>query len=392
MGYKSLQFLKFVKHIVKKSGDIRWGPVSGAIHDVACFRDCIVQMTHSDNPMTWLVTGNAGFIGFHLANRLLQQGHIVVGFDVVNDYYDGELKESRLQELDKTAKHSDGEYRFYRENLADLDAVNRCFANHTFDRVINLAAQAGVRYSLTNPHSYVESNVVGFTNLLEACRHHHCPHLVYASSSSVYGGNTNLPSSVHTTADHPLQFYAATKRANELMAHAYSHLYRLPVTGLRFFTVYGPWGRPDMAPFKFVKNILEGNAIDLYNHGDHSRDFTYIDDIVESIIRVADHIPEPDPDWDPSNPGLATSNAPYRLLNIGNNSPVELRDYIAAIEAAIGHKAKVNSLPMQPGDIHSTFADTDDLVSLIDFKPKTSIMDGVAELVAWYKKHYDIQS
>lgn len=337
---------------------------------------------------TWLITGNAGFIGFHVANRLLQDGQNVVGFDLVNDYYDLDLKHARLRVLEETASRSAGDYVFYRENLADLSAVNRCFDAHKFDRVINLAAQAGVRYSLTNPHSYVESNVAGFTNLLEACRHQQCPHLVYASSSSVYGANSNLPSSIHGSADHPLQFYAATKRSNELMAHAYSHLYRIPTTALRFFTVYGPWGRPDMAPYKFVKLILEGKPIDVYNHGDHSRDFTYIDDIVESVVRVADKIPHPDPDWDPNNPGFATSNAPYRILNIGNNSPVELKDYIAAIETAVGRKAKINSLPMQPGDIHSTFADTSELVELIDYKPQTRVEDGVGALVKWYRDHY----
>lgn len=344
----------------------------------------------SNKKNSWLITGNAGFIGFHVAKRLLEDGQTVVGFDLVNDYYDPDLKRARLEVLDQVAALSSGDYHFYQENLADLSAVNRCFDTHKFDRVVNLAAQAGVRFSLTNPHSYVESNIAGFTNLLEACRYQNCPHFVYASSSSVYGANSNLPSSVHGSADHPLQFYAATKRSNELMAHAYSHLYQLPTTALRFFTVYGPWGRPDMAPFKFVKNIIEGNAIDVYNHGDHSRDFTYIDDIVESVVRVADKIPEPDPDWNPNEPGFATSNVPYRILNIGNNSPVELKDYIAAIEKAIGSKAKINSLPMQPGDIHSTFADTTDLVRLIDYKPQTTVDDGVANLVQWYRQHYSM--
>ncbi|RYE83030.1 MAG: NAD-dependent epimerase/dehydratase family protein, partial [Hyphomicrobiales bacterium] len=282
--------------------------------------------------MRILVTGAAGFIGFHVTRKLLARGDSVVGFDVVNDYYDPAIKEARLGVLGGT----NGDFSFVRQNIADRDAVTRVFTEHRFDRVIHLAAQAGVRYSLENPHAYVESNLVGFTNVLEGCRHAEVAHLTYASTSSVYGANTKLPFSEHDSADHPLQCYAATKRANELMAHSYSHLFQLPTTGLRFFTVYGPWGRPDMALFSFTKAILAGEPIKLFNHGHHIRDFTYVDDIVEGVIRASDQIAQPDPDWDSSNPDPATSNAPYRLFNIGNNDPTELTAYVDAIEAALG--------------------------------------------------------
>lgn len=274
--------------------------------------------------MKVLVTGSAGFIGFHTAKKLLERGDEVVGFDSVNDYYDTSLKETRLAILEQTAKETGSAYTFIRGNLADQALVNQCFGTHNFDRVIHLAAQAGVRYSLENPHSYVESNIIAFTNVLEACRYAETPHLTYASTSSVYGANTKMPFSEHEGVNHPLQFYAATKKANEMMAHSYSHLFKLPTTGLRFFTVYGPWGRPDMALFKFTKNTLAGEPIPVFNHGNHTRDFTYIDDIVEGVIRSSDQIAEPNPNWDSDNPDPATSNAPFRIFNIGNNNPVKL--------------------------------------------------------------------
>jgi len=335
-----------------------------------------------------LVTGTAGFIGFHVAKTLLQRNHSVVGFDVVNDYYDTGIKEARLKLLEQEAAASDGGFTFIRANLADRQAVEDCFANHVFDRVIHLAAQAGVRYSLENPHAYVESNIVAFTNIIEACRHTHTPHLTYASTSSVYGANTNMPFTEHRGVDHPLQFYAATKRANELMAHAYSHLYRLPTTGLRFFTVYGPWGRPDMALFLFTKNILAGKPIEVFNHGNHTRDFTYVSDIAEGVIRASIDIAKPNPDWDSDNPDPATSNAPYRIFNIGNNSPVRLAEYIDAIEVATGKKAIQQLLPLQPGDVPDTFADVSDLEAKLGYKPTTSVERGVANFVAWYREYY----
>ncbi len=284
--------------------------------------------------MKILVTGAAGFIGFHTALQLLKRGDAVVGFDSVNDYYDPALKQARLDLLQKNAG-----FEFVRANLADKTAVDACFKAHRFDRVIHLAAQAGVRYSLVNPHAYVESNIIAYTNILEACRHAQVPHLTYASTSSVYGANTSMPFSEHQATVHPLQFYAATKRANELMAHSYSHLFRLPTTGLRFFTVYGPWGRPDMALFLFTKNILEGKSIPVFNHGNHTRDFTYVDDIAQGVIKASDDIARPNPKWDSAHPDPASSNAPFRLFNIGNNTPVKLIEYIEAIEAALGKKA-----------------------------------------------------
>ena len=331
--------------------------------------------------MKILVTGNAGFIGFHTAMRLLARGDDVVGLDPA-------IKEARLAILEQAAARSAGTYRFIRANIADREAVEACFAEHRFDRVIHLAAQAGVRYSIENPRAYVESNIVGFTNILEACRHAQTPHLTYASSSSVYGSNTNMPFSEHRGADHPLAFYGATKRANELMAHAYSHLFRLPTTGLRFFTVYGPWGRPDMALFLFTRAILAGEPIKVFNNGDHTRDFTYVDDIVEGVIRTSDLIAAPDPDWSSDAPDPATSNAPWRVYNIGNNSPVRLGDYIEAIEGALGMTAIRELLPLQPGDVPSTYADVSALVSATGYRPSTTVKEGVGAFVEWYRGYY----
>lgn len=338
--------------------------------------------------MKILVTGSAGFIGFNVAKRLIERGDEVVGFDVVNAYYDPALKESRLSILDELGNTQGANYRFVRADLADRAAVDACFTDHKFDRVIHLAAQAGVRFSLEDPHSYVQSNLVAFTNILEACRHTGVGHLTYASTSSVYGANTKMPFSEHDSANHPLQFYAATKRANELMAHSYAHLFRLPTTGLRFFTVYGPWGRPDMALFKFTKLILEGQPIPVFNHGNHTRDFTYIDDIVEGIIRASDRPAEPDPNWNSAEPGAATSSAPYRIFNIGNSQPVKLRDYIAALEKALGRKAIMDLLPLQPGDVPDTYADSSALAAYTGFTPKTSVEDGVSRFVDWYLARY----
>ena len=347
-------------------------------------------MTQStDRPQSWLVTGTAGFIGFHLARTLLEQGCDVVGVDMVNDYYDPEIKEARLKVLQELATKMGASYHFIRKNLADQAAVKECFAKNKFDRVVHLAAQAGVRYSLENPHAYVESNIVAFTNLLEACRYNSIAHFTYASSSSVYGANTKMPFSEHHGVDHPLQFYAATKRANELMAHAYSNLYDLPTTGLRFFTVYGPWGRPDMALFMFTKNILEGKPINMFNHGNHSRDFTYIDDIIEGVIRVSVDIAKPNPDWDSDNPDPATSYAPFRLFNIGNNSPVKLMQYVNAIENEVGKKAELNLLPLQPGDVPDSFADASQLINAVGYRPDTTIEVGVANFVKWYQDYYN---
>jgi UDP-glucuronate 4-epimerase len=338
--------------------------------------------------MRVLVTGNAGFIGFHTAKRLLERGDSVVGLDVVNDYYDPAIKQARLAVLDEVATRSAGDYRFHRADLADRGAVKACFADGPFDRVIHLAAQAGVRYSLENPHAYVESNLIGFVNILEACRYAKTPHLVYASTSSVYGANTRMPFSEHKGVDHPLQFYAATKRANELMAHSYSHLFRMPTTGLRFFTVYGPWGRPDMALFLFTKNIIEGKPIKLFNNGHHMRDFTYIDDIVDGIIRASDDIAHPNPDWNSDDPDPATSNAPFRIFNIGNSQPVALSDYVEAIETAVGKKAIRELLPLQPGDVPNTFADVSEITTSVGYRPRTSVREGVANFVQWYREYF----
>ena len=335
--------------------------------------------------MTILVTGAAGFIGYHVAERLLARGDTVVGLDNLNAYYDVSLKEARLARL---AARSG--FRFVRLNLADRDGMAALFAAERPQRVVHLAAQAGVRYSLENPHAYIDSNVAGFTNVLEGCRNTAVNHLVYASSSSVYGGNTRLPFSEHDNIDHPVSLYAATKKANELMAHTYSHLFRLPTTGLRFFTVYGPWGRPDMALFLFTKAILDGRPIDVFNNGDMVRDFTYIDDIVEGVIRVVDRPAEVNPAFDPARPDPCTSNAPYRVFNIGNSQPTPLDDYIEAIEHALGRKAERHYLPMQPGDVPATSADTGELDAWVGFKPNTPVREGVRRFVDWYRKYYGI--
>ncbi|RNL64615.1 NAD-dependent epimerase [Zhongshania marina] len=343
--------------------------------------------------MKYLITGNAGFIGFHVAKTLIARGDSVVGIDNVNDYYETSLKEARLRELEKLAQQScetgsQLEYEFIRANIADKAAVDDCFGRHQFDRVINLAAQAGVRYSIEHPEAYVESNLIGFANLLEACRSAKTPHLSYASTSSVYGGNTTMPFSEDDGVNHPLQFYAATKRANELMAHSYSHLFNLPTTGLRFFTVYGPWGRPDMALFKFTQLILQDKPIPVFNNGHHSRDFTYIDDIVEGVIKSSDQIATPDSKWSAAEPKPANSNAPFRIFNIGNGNPAQLSDYIDALEEALGKTAKREMLPMQPGDIPDTHADTSKLQQATGYKPDTSVREGVQKFVDWYRNYY----
>lgn len=332
--------------------------------------------------MKYLVTGAGGFIGFHVSQRLLKDGHHVVGIDNLNDYYDVSLKQARLNLLQSSL------FTFHKMDLADRPQMEQLFVSEKFDRVIHLAAQAGVRYSLENPHAYADSNLMGFLNILEGCRHNKVQHLIYASSSSVYGLNRKMPFSTDDSVDHPVSLYAATKKANELMAHTYAHLYGIPTTGLRFFTVYGPWGRPDMALFKFTKAMLEGGSIDVYNHGKMKRDFTYIDDIVEAIIRLQNVVPQHDPDWTVESGSPATSSAPYRVYNIGNSSPVELMDYITALEDALGIEAKKNMMPMQPGDVMETSADTADLYNTIDFKPETSVRKGVENFVCWYKKYY----
>ena len=340
--------------------------------------------------MKVLVTGAAGFIGFHTALKLIKRGNEVVGFDNVNDYYDPRIKEDRLRMLMETAQREGRSFDFIRDNLAALAAVESCFNAHRFDRVIHLAAQAGVRYSLVNPHAYVESNLIAFTNILEACRHQKVPQLTYASTSSVYGANTHMPFSEHQGVDHPLQFYAATKRANELMAHSYSHLFGLPTTGLRFFTVYGPWGRPDMSLFLFTKNILEGKPISVFNEGRHTRDFTYVDDIVEGVIRSSDQIATSNPHWNSDKPDPATSSAPFRIFNIGNNQPVQLLEYIEAIESALGKKAIKEFKPLQAGDVPDTFADTSELQTSVGYKPATPVKEGVARFVDWYRNYYQV--
>ena len=335
--------------------------------------------------MKVLITGSAGFIGSQLALRLLDRGDEVIGIDNLNDYYDVSLKETRLARISSHDNFTEA-----RISIEDRPAVEAVFAEHQPDRVVNLAAQAGVRYSLENPHSYVDSNIVGFMNILEGCRHNGVEHLVYASSSSVYGANTNMPFSIHNNVDHPLSMYAATKKANELMAHTYSHLYDLPTTGLRFFTVYGPWGRPDMALFLFTRKILAGEPIDVFNYGKHRRDFTYIDDIVEGVIRTLDRIAPPNPDWNGDTPDPGTSLAPYRLYNIGNNQPVELMHYIKVLEDCLGKKAEMNMLPLQPGDVPDTYADVQDLVADVDYKPETTVEDGIARFVKWYRDYYKV--
>ena len=332
--------------------------------------------------MNVLVTGAAGFIGFHVAQKLLARGDQVVGLDNLNDYYDVNLKLARLAQIEKLPG-----FTFARMDLQDRPAMEALFNQHHFDAVINLAAQAGVRYSLENPQAYVDSNIVGFTNVLECCRHHKIGHLVYASSSSVYGMNSAMPFSIHDNVDHPISLYAASKKANELMAHTYSHLFGLPTTGLRFFTVYGPWGRPDMALFLFTKAILAGEPIKVFNNGQMQRDFTYIDDIVEGVVRVMDKTATPNPGWDGAAPDPGTSSAPYRLFNIGNNNPVMLTDFIAAIEKALGKTAERELLPMQPGDVAATYANIEDLIEAVDYRPQTPVQVGIDNFVAWYMEH-----
>jgi UDP-glucuronate 4-epimerase len=333
--------------------------------------------------MTYLITGAAGFIGYHLSRRLLEQGMRVVGIDNLNEYYDVNLKKTRLRKLEENP-----EFTFYKLDLVDRKEIEKLFSENKFDYVVNLAAQAGVRYSLINPHAYIESNIAGFLNILEGCRHADIKHLVFASSSSVYGANTKIPFSVHHNVDHPVSLYAATKKSNELMAHTYSSLYKLPCTGLRFFTVYGPLGRPDMAYFLFTRAILENKPIDVFNHGKMRRDFTYIDDIVEGLIRVIINIPAPDKGWNRDNPDPATSYAPYRMYNIGNNNPVELMKFIGVLEDCLGRKAEKNLLPMQPGDVPETYADVDDLVNDVGFKPSTPLEEGIKKFVEWYLGYY----
>jgi UDP-glucuronate 4-epimerase len=330
-----------------------------------------------------LVTGVAGFIGATLTLRLLERGDEVVGIDNLNDYYDINLKLARLE----TINHYD-KFKFIKIDISDNTAMEALFETEQFDKVMHLAAQAGVRYSITNPHAYIDSNIIGFMNVLEGCRHNKIQHLAYASSSSVYGANTKMPFSVHDNVDHPVSLYAASKKANELMAHTYSHLYKLPTTGLRFFTVYGPWGRPDMSLFKFTQNILEGKPIDVFNYGNHRRDFTYIDDIVEGVIRVIDNPAQENTKWDGNSPDPGTSLAPYRIYNIGNNNPVSLLSFIETLEKCLGKKAKKNLLPLQPGDVPDTYADVSDLVSNFGYKPNTLLEIGVRNFVEWYEKFY----
>ena len=354
--------------------------------------------------MKVLVTGAAGFIGSHTAGKLLAQNHQVVGLDNINDYYDVRLKYDRLARLgisreairqgevvqtgDPSAANGKASFRFVKADLEDREAMNRLFAGERFDAVIHLAAQAGVRYSLENPHTYMDSNITGFLNILEGCRHHPVKHLIYASSSSVYGANTRMPFSVRHNVDHPVSLYAASKKANELMAHTYSNLFGVPSTGLRFFTVYGPWGRPDMALFLFTKAILEGRPIDVYNHGKMERDFTYVDDIVESIARLLPKPPSADQEWDGAKPDPATSYAPYQLFNIGNSNPVKLMDFITEIERNLGVDAEKNYMDIQPGDVPKTWADVEDLFNYIDYRPRVPVKDGIARFVAWYRDYY----
>ncbi|MBF0585516.1 NAD-dependent epimerase [Prosthecochloris sp. N3] len=333
--------------------------------------------------MNVLVTGAAGFIGYHVCSRLLERGDDVVGIDNLNTYYEVSLKEARLQQLEPYDN-----FRFIRMDIADRGAMENLFEVERFDRVVNLAAQAGVRYSLQNPHAYIDSNIQGFINILEGCRHHHVDHLVYASSSSVYGANETMPFSVHDNVDHPLSLYAASKKANELMAHTYSHLYQLPTTGLRFFTVYGPWGRPDMALFIFTRAILEGRPLKVFNYGRHRRDFTYIDDITEGVIRTLDHVASPDPGWSGLTPDPGTSRAPWRVYNIGNSKPVNLMDYIGALESCLGKTAEKEFLPMQPGDVPDTYADVEQLKEDVGYCPSTSVEEGVRSFVDWYRSYY----
>jgi UDP-glucuronate 4-epimerase len=334
-------------------------------------------------PRKILITGAAGFIGYHLCKRLAECDDEIIGLDNLNDYYDVNLKMDRLKQIEGREK-----FQFIKMDITNRADIAKLFSEKKFDIVVNLAAQAGVRYSLTHPHAYVESNIVGFLNILEGCRHHRVKHLVFASSSSVYGANTKMPFSVHHNVDHPVSLYGATKKADELMAHVYSSLYHLPCTGLRFFTVYGPWGRPDMVLFLFTRAILDGKPIDVFNYGNMKRDFTYVDDIIEGVVRVVDRIPEPSPGWKGENPDPGTSYAPYKLYNIGNNNPVELATFIGVLENCLGKKAEKNLLPMQPGDVIATYADEDDLIKDVGFKPGTPIEEGVKKFVAWYRGYY----
>jgi UDP-glucuronate 4-epimerase len=333
-----------------------------------------------------LVTGTAGFIGFHLSKKLCELGWKVVGIDNLNNYYDIKLKRDRLDQLLPYKN-----FKFFKVDLIEKEVIKKLFAEEKFDCVVNLAAQAGVRYSLENPYSYIDSNIAGFLNILEGCRHNPVEHLIYASSSSVYGANTKMPFSVHDNVDHPVSLYAATKKANELMAHTYSNLYKIPTTGLRFFTVYGPWGRPDMALFIFTKSIAEGRPIDVYNNGKMKRDFTYVDDIVDGIHKLIPKIPKPNPEWHGDHPDSGSSFAPYRLYNIGNNQPVELLKFIEVIEEKLGKKATINFMPIQPGDVPATYADVDDLINAVGFKPNTSIELGIEKFVEWYKDYFRIE-
>lgn len=335
--------------------------------------------------MKLLVTGVAGFIGSQTTQALLNRGDVVVGVDNLNPYYDVNLKRARLRQFEHLRN-----FHFVECDIHDRAAMDRVFADHKPQRVINLAAQVGVRHAFDHPHSYVESNVVGMLHILENCRHHNVDHLVFASSSSVYGANTTVPFGVDQPVDHPVSLYAATKKANELMAHTYAHLYRLPTTGLRFFTVYGPWGRPDMAPFLFTRKILAGEPIDVFNNGNHARDFTYIDDIVEGVVRTVDHPALPNPNWSSDTPEPSSSSAPYRLYNIGNNQAVELMDFIRCLERAIGKTARMNMLPMQPGDVHRTYADIDSLIADIGFQPRTKLEDGIQRFVDWFREYYGL--
>ncbi len=335
--------------------------------------------------MKILVTGTAGFIGSTLALRLLERGDEVIGIDNVNDYYDVNLKLARLERVKAYDNFTE-----VRGDIEDRELVSATFEKHQPERVVNLAAQAGVRYSLENPYAYLESNVFGFMNILEGCRYNKVDHLVYASSSSVYGSHTNMPFSIHESVDHPVSLYAATKKTNELMAHTYSHLFNLPTTGLRFFTVYGPWGRPDMALFLFTKNIIEGKPIDVFNYGKHKRDFTFIEDIVEGVIRTLDKVAAPNDQWTSDKPDPATSSAPFRVYNIGNNKPVDLEHYIKVLEDSLGKKAEKNLLPLQPGDVPDTYADVTDLINDVDYKPDTSVEDGVKRFVEWYRDYYQV--
>ena len=333
--------------------------------------------------MKFLVTGSAGFIGFSLCKKLLERGDNVIGIDNHNDYYDPKIKEARLEKI--TIKKN---YQHYKIDISDEKKLSEIFKSKKPDKVINLAAQAGVRYSMKNPIAYINSNILGFANILENCRNYKVKHLVYASTSSVYGANTNMPFSEHSSVNHPLSLYAASKKSNELMAHSYSHLYQIPTTGLRFFTVYGPWGRPDMALFKFTKNILEEKSIDVYNHGNHTRDFTYVDDIVDGIVRAIDNIATSNLDWNSNQPDPATSIAPWRIYNIGNNKPVKLMDYIAALEKALKKKAKINFMPLQPGDVPDTCANIKNIQAKFDYNPKTTVDEGVFQFVKWYNEYY----